>query len=519
MHFLSWFNFYMAEDRYVLSLISDANKSRVLDVGCGCGRYLRPLRERGFDVVGVDEQTSVVTQLREEGFSVYHPYELESVGDKKFDIILVSHVVEHLTPSELITFLDYYLDRMSIAGMLIIASPFLHSRFYDDYDHVKPYTPASIGFLFSDLQQQREKPRHRLYSEAIWVRRWPFRIETRYGSAGLIRWVSLLLNLIFLLFFTSLGMSLVRKPDGLRNLEEGDFVVMVSVVIPFRNRALTLGYCLRSVLSQTFIDFEVILVDDGSTDDYSTILAQFNDPRVRVVRHDQSRGAQAARNTGIKNAKGKYVAFQDSDDEWYPDKLESQMKVIRDSTDEAVVVHGAMDRYMHDRDVKESWETPIHDGDCYLDLLKGPGPLFPTMLVPIGVLKRVGYLDEAVPSYQEWDTSISLAKVCRFCFITRPLAIYHVHNRERISDNLAREIFGYKYIIEKYRKEIVAAHGLVGLREHYVTLVLRAVLARDRRLVIGILKNARVGCIQVIVSFSSIIWRKAVRCVGLLRNR
>ncbi len=98
----------------------------------------------------------------------------------------------------------------------------------------------------------------------------------------------------------------------------------VSVVIPTYNRAHLVGRAIQSVLNQTYHDFEIIIVDDGSIDNTEDVVKSLNDPSIRYTRHDQNRGGSAARNTGIKMARGEYVAFQDSDDEYLPEKVESR---------------------------------------------------------------------------------------------------------------------------------------------------------------------------------------------------
>lgn len=101
----------------------------------------------------------------------------------------------------------------------------------------------------------------------------------------------------------------------------------VSVIIPTYNRGRFISHAIMSVLSQTYKDYEIIVVDDGSTDDTKKRVQKFGD-QVRYI-YQKNRGPSAARNTGIRRAKGKYIAFCDSDDQFLPDKLEKQMKYIR----------------------------------------------------------------------------------------------------------------------------------------------------------------------------------------------
>ena len=98
----------------------------------------------------------------------------------------------------------------------------------------------------------------------------------------------------------------------------------VSVVIPYHNDADTIVRTVQSVLAQAFTDFELLIVDDESEDELIGGIGDTAAHRVRVIRHETNRGAAAARNSGIKQSKGRYVAFLDADDSWRADKLARQ---------------------------------------------------------------------------------------------------------------------------------------------------------------------------------------------------
>ena len=113
----------------------------------------------------------------------------------------------------------------------------------------------------------------------------------------------------------------------------------VSVVIPCYNGEAFIGEAIVSVLSQSYGDFEVIVVDDGSSDGSTEKVRSFEDSRVRLIEHEENKGIAAARNTGIKEAHGEFVAFLDQDDLWYPKKLEKQLAVFdQDTTGEIGLV-------------------------------------------------------------------------------------------------------------------------------------------------------------------------------------
>ncbi len=242
----------------------------------------------------------------------------------------------------------------------------------------------------------------------------------------------------------------------------------ISVVIPAFNREKTIRRCLESVLRQTMSPDEVIIVDDCSTDSTVNIIRENTDPRVRCVILDTKSGAQTARNYGIRIAQGDWIAFQDSDDEWLPHKLEKQVKALESTSyDPWTVVHTSAIWYDSVANRQLSFELPIVEGDdVYQNLLRKPGPFLQSMLVSRKALEKINYLDEKVPSYQEWDTSIRLAKHCRFIHINEPLFIYHIHEDETISKDKKRDIAGYQYVIDKFKDEIINICGKQAWEDH-----------------------------------------------------
>ncbi|MBI4651559.1 glycosyltransferase [Candidatus Desantisbacteria bacterium] len=200
------------------------------------------------------------------------------------------------------------------------------------------------------------------------------------------------------------------------------------------------------------------------------------DERICIIKISK-KGAQAARNAGIIQAKSKWIAFLDSDDIWLSNKLEQQIDLIRKyNYNPFIVVHSEGIKYDIDKQKKTLCNLPPVEGDIPVkQLLKHPGPMFQTILTSKQVLAAMGLLDENVPSYQEWDTSIRLAKFCKWLFINEPLFVYQIHNDyDSISKNAYRDIKGYQYVVDKFKDEIIKEIGIDEYLHHVRNNILRA---------------------------------------------
>ena len=129
---------------------------RILDVGCGYGGKLKPILEEGYDALGIDINPTLVAANKANGMPCLTLEEFEE-NSEQFDIILMSHIIEHFQHSELKEFMDSYLDRLKKNGLLIIATPLLSPTFYHDFDHVKPYSPHGIMTVFGDKYDDQVK--------------------------------------------------------------------------------------------------------------------------------------------------------------------------------------------------------------------------------------------------------------------------------------------------------------------------------------------------------------------------
>lgn len=203
----------------------------------------------------------------------------------------------------------------------------------------------------------------------------------------------------------------------------------VSVIIPTRNRVVLLARTLAAVLAQRDVDLEVIVVDEGSTDGTEAFLAQLDDQRVVVVRNMPPLGVAAARNCGLERATMPWVAFDDDDDVWAPDKLASQLDaltadgVARWSAVGAVVVDetGAFVRPDLPPDRRDVLSLVLTDNQIPAG---GSGVLAATDLV-----REVGGFDTSLRNLADWDLWISLARRSPLAVVDRPLVAYLQHRR------------------------------------------------------------------------------------------
>jgi len=227
----------------------------------------------------------------------------------------------------------------------------------------------------------------------------------------------------------------------------------VSVVIPTYNRAHLISRAIKSVLNQTYQNFEIIVVDDGSTDNTEEVINSFNNPCIRYIRHEQNKGGSAARNTGIKFAKGEYVAFQDSDDEWLPEKLEKQMNVFENAPPEVGVVYTGFWRIENDKKIyiPQSWVSK-KDGNIHQELLKGNYITTQSMVVKKECFKKAGVFDEELPRLQDWELVLRLSKYYEFRCVDEPLVISY-YTQNSISANKDALIKALNVILTKHFEE------------------------------------------------------------------
>jgi len=240
----------------------------------------------------------------------------------------------------------------------------------------------------------------------------------------------------------------------------------VSVVIPVFNRSAAVGRAIDSVLRQTCQDFEIIVVDDASTDATPAAVEALADRRITLIRHERNRGGSAARNTGIRAGSAPYVAFLDSDDEWLPTKLERQLEVFERSGSLVGLVYTGAERVFPDGSV--SRYIPHRQADIIRALLKWNAVGETSLgMARRSALDAVGGFDESLPSCQDWDLWLRICE--RFPADVVPEALVRIANGDdmgRITVNVPRTVLGRELFCRKHRETLIR-HGMldVFLRE------------------------------------------------------
>jgi glycosyltransferase involved in cell wall biosynthesis len=215
--------------------------------------------------------------------------------------------------------------------------------------------------------------------------------------------------------------------------------MQVSVIIPTYNSARYLAEAVDSVLSQTFSDFEVLVIDDGSTDETETVMRRYGPP-VRYIQQNNG-GVASARNRGIEESRGRYVAFLDADDTWYPHKLQRQLAALDEHAD-YLACYSAFTIVTSDLAPLGVTRSKRQTSALEDLLLRGNvvGSIC-TVLCDRLLFKSTGAFDPALSQCADWDMWVRLAALTDFLYIDEPLVTYRQHetNMSRNAPLLERD--------------------------------------------------------------------------------
>jgi glycosyltransferase involved in cell wall biosynthesis len=252
-------------------------------------------------------------------------------------------------------------------------------------------------------------------------------------------------------------------------------VPIVSVIMPCWNRERFVADAIRSVLAQTFADFELIVVDDGSTDGSREVVASFSDARLHCL-HREHRGISAAMNAGLAAARGRYLARLDSDDAWLPDLLETQVAVL-DARPEIGLVYSRAE--CTDTDWKPlgmTWGYPLRfPNETLRSMVYNDCTCNITVVCRRECFDRAGNFDERLETSEDLDMWLRVARHDQFAFTDRVLARVRLHGgsitggisagRDEQMERRAL-VFDKLFADPNLPPEIVAMKGLVYANLH-----------------------------------------------------
>lgn len=235
----------------------------------------------------------------------------------------------------------------------------------------------------------------------------------------------------------------------------------VSIIIPTYNRAGIIENAVQSILEQTYGQYELLIVDDASSDNTEDVIAAFNDERIRYIKLPENKGAAAARNEGIRQAKYDYIAFQDSDDYWKPEKLEKQMEFFAAKPDAALL-------YCPYECQKKDGSTIIVPNDS-IPLSEKQGSIYKYMLCrnTIGApgviirkecLAKTGLFCETLSCLEDWEFFLRISKHYEIAFQDEALLYVNLS-----SDGVSHNVSGYYearcYMIAQH-KDALLQYGI-----------------------------------------------------------
>jgi glycosyltransferase involved in cell wall biosynthesis len=239
-------------------------------------------------------------------------------------------------------------------------------------------------------------------------------------------------------------------------------MLKISVIIPVYNGEKTIGETIASVLKQTYKNWEILVIDDGSQDATLEVLREINDPRLNVFSYPNA-GQAVSRNRGIELARGEYIAFLDADDLWTPDKLETQLKALQENP-QAAVAYSWTDYIDESGQFVQSGRHITINGDVYAALLvnnfleNGSN-----VLIRQQALTEVGGFEASLPPAEDWDLWLRLAKCYHFVAVPAPQVLYRVSPTSSSSNLAKQEIQCLRVIDRAFAR---APNSLQYLKRH-----------------------------------------------------
>lgn len=221
---------------------------------------------------------------------------------------------------------------------------------------------------------------------------------------------------------------------------------MISVIIPTYNRGQLIQRAINSIIQQTYGPLEIIIIDDGSNDNTENIVHNIDSDNIIYIKQ-KNQGACSARNRGIIEAKGDYIAFLDSDDEWKPDMLEKQIKHINNINADISVCNYFVEENNKFKKAIVNKKTNTFTLD---ELLNRNYITTGAILIKKELIKEVGMFDENMPRYQDWELMLRIANKMEIPFLDELLLVQHVQQKSITrSTSKEKKYYALKRILEK----------------------------------------------------------------------
>jgi len=232
---------------------------------------------------------------------------------------------------------------------------------------------------------------------------------------------------------------------------------MISVVIPTHNRADLLERAVKSVLNQTYKEFEIIVVSDGSSDNTDEVVERLkdNDERIKYISYHPGKGGNVARNTGIEEANYDYIAFLDDDDEWLPEKLQKQIDLMYHDEKIGLVYTGAHIIYVNEKVEYNSISREAGDLSRRIMINNCIGTTS-TVLLRKSVLQKSGKFDVELSALQDFDLWIRVCQHTNVGVVSEPMINYYNYlGKKQVSAVTKKYIDAFTYINEKYKAQLI----------------------------------------------------------------
>jgi GT2 family glycosyltransferase/2-polyprenyl-3-methyl-5-hydroxy-6-metoxy-1,4-benzoquinol methylase/tetratricopeptide (TPR) repeat protein len=393
---------------------------RILEVGCGRG-WLSNLASQYGTVEGIEPVAGVVDHARKMFPHIrFEAGTAETVLRRRdfapYDVVLCSEVIEHVPDPQKPAFLDELRQLLAPEGYVILTTP--RGEMWERWKSISPPSqPVEDWITEQHLEQQ-----------CIAQGLMPLGLERIYVEIPTLRYIPAPtphdLKTMNLLPIYQVWVAQRAAADIRVQRQAVNRAPMVSVIIPTHNRPDRLRTALASVIAQEYRDFQIIVVNDGATPVESVIAAFNHDGRITLINHDRNKGLAASRNTGLRQATGKYVCYLDDDDRFLPDHLRTLVTQLE--TGDCKVAYTDAWR-VHEQTAGETI-TEITRDRPYADEFN-PHQLLIGNYIPVlcvmharACLDEVGCFDESLFVHEDWDLWIRMATRYPFTHIPKTTA-------------------------------------------------------------------------------------------------